>query len=651
MNVRVIPTVLVALLVFWPALGAATPQPPDGGTFTLNDNSPPTPDENTTLASHTHPPELGTAYGVRTMYNSTRLPRTTGGADVSIAVLDTGVDRDHPDLADRVSECRDYTGAGVTHGTCDDINGHGTHVAGVILADGGPNGTGIYGLAPEANLIAFKICTDRGSCESGDLRDAIKDAVDAGADIIVISLGGRSSPHVQGAVQYAAENDVLIIAAAGNSGPGLESIEYPAADPRVIGVGAIERTRADLGIEPDAYGVPDYSSRGANASTFDHRDGYLEVAAPGSNVRSTWPDGEYATRSGTSMAAPHIAGIAAKFWPQVADSPTNGKANAVRRLLQDRAQDFDITTGIAAKPGYDPAAGLGVPILKPPRARFEINPTIPTAGRPTTLNASASVSIDSPIEQYEWDLDGDGTPDARGQTISHTFETPGTHQVTLQIDTQDGMRASASQFVRINALPTAVFTTPASVPEQHQPVTFNGSQSVDPDGEIVDYAWDTNNDGLPDARGPQLTFAFPTYGVHTITLNVTDDVGASATTSRSILVNDPPSVTITGPTSVDPGQSVSLQATVENEIGATSVMWEFEDGTTATGPTITRQLSPGTHRVMVTVRDEHGATATTETNVTVAEPRTTTAPSQPGFTLALTVIVLLLVVGLRRRLR
>lgn len=641
----IVKTSAVLAFLFFLLLGAghaaATPHTPVAA---------PTGSPNASLHSHTSPPAMGTAYGVRTMYNSSRLPHTTGGTGITVAVLDTGVDKTHPDLRDRIADCRDYTGNDVTHGACTDENGHGTHVAGIVLADGGPNGTGIYGVAPDAKLYAYKICTDQGSCRSGDLRDALTDAVDAGAEIIVVSLGGKSTPHVQGAIRYAEQNGVLVIAAAGNGGPGLDTIEYPAADGRVIGVGAVEWAHPDRGIDPAAFRATDFSSRGANATEFQPANGYLELTAPGAAVHSTWPNSEYSTRSGTSMAAPHIAGIAAKFWTRVNDTAGDGKADDVRRVLRDRAQRFDITAGRYARQGYDPAAGLGIPMIEPPRPRFTVAPAIPTAGTRVTLNATRSRSVDSPIVSYTWDLDGDGTVDATGGHLNHTFRSPGAHRVTLHIETKDGMTATTHDIVQVNAPPTAVFTLSAEVPLQHDPVEFDAAQSVDPDGAIERYEWDFNHDGVIDARGTRLSHAFSTYGIHEITLAVTDDVGATATTNRSILVNDPPNVTIDGPTTVRPGQRVTLTAAVDNEIGSITVTWEFDDGTTASGSTITGSFDAGRHQVTVQVEDEYGATATRTINLSVRTPARTETPAQPGFTAgSVAVALLVLVVLLRRR--
>jgi subtilisin len=176
----------------------------------------------------------------------------TGGAGINVAVLDTGVYKDHLDLD--VKMCKDATKRGIKNG-CADRNGHGTHVA--------------------------------------------------GANIISMSLGGDAeSSLIRDAIDYATDNDVLVIAAAGNDGPADGSIDYPSANAKVVAVGAID----------SAENVPSFSSRGINDGDYVVELREVEIGAPGVNVESTWKDGCYNTISGTSMATPHVSGFAAKLW-------------------------------------------------------------------------------------------------------------------------------------------------------------------------------------------------------------------------------------------------------------------------------------------------------------------------------------------------
>lgn len=575
-------------------------------------------------------PRDQTPDGVETVYDNPSLAKPTGGRGVDVAILDTGVARDHPDLRRRVELCRDYTVEPVEHGSCADDNGHGTHVAGTILADSGPDGDGIYGVAPEADLYAFKACTADRSCTSTALRAAIRGAVDAGAEVIVLSLGGQPEPHVQSAVQYAHDEGVLVLSSAGNRGPGLETMTYPASDELVVSVGALERTRAGETIEPGDFRVSDFSSRGRDDRAFRRADGYMEVAAPGVGVLSTWPGG-YAERSGTSVAVPHVAGLAAKLWPLTTDRDGDGAKNEdVRRVLQRRAPEFDVTRGEHARGGYDPAAGLGLPQVRPPRAQLTHAPETPTEDQSVRFSAAGSTAPDSTVVRYEWDFDSDGTVDATGQVISVVFATPGQHTVRLRVTDADGANDTETRTVRVNARPTARFSTQPPVVLPGEATRFDASESTDPDGRIVAYEWDVDGDGRMDAQERVISHAFETPGTHLVTLRVTDADGATATTTRSVLVNDRPAVTYTGPTAVSAGTPVTLAAAVTDEVGTTTVTWAFPDGTTDTGTTVSHAFDPGRHVVVVTVEDEYGARTRQEVTLTASATPIASATAAPS---------------------
>jgi len=248
-----------------------------------------------------------------------------------------------------VVQCKDFTSPNVSvkDGVCDDRNGHGTHVSGIILADGGQDKLGIYGIAPEANLFAYKVCGNDGSCWADDIAVGIRVAADNKANIINLSLGADiDNSLIRESINYAISKDLLIVAAAGNDGPYFESIDYPAANLNVIAVGAIDIS--DF--------VPDWSSRGINSTTqpFVIEEKDIEFGAPGVNIESTWKNGGYAILSGTSMASPHIAGLAAKVWRFDVDS--GSQALAVRELLHQMAEDIWIL-------GDDDATGFGLPHL------------------------------------------------------------------------------------------------------------------------------------------------------------------------------------------------------------------------------------------------------------------------------------------------
>ncbi len=292
--------------------------------------------ENCKCVEETASPERACFPSVQKPYGITMVNGGTGGTGVNVAVLDTGVMKDHLDL--NVKLCKDATKRGIKNG-CSDGNGHGTHVAGTIAANGGSDGLGIFGVAPEANLWMVKVCGPTG-CQTDDIAEAIRYVTDQGANIISMSLGGDTqSSLIRDAINYATDNGVLVIAAAGNDGPADGSIDYPGANVKVVAVGAIDSTET----------VSSWSSRGINDGDWIVEEREVEFGAPGVSVESTWNNGCYDTISGTSMAAPHISGLAAKLW--------QGNAIDTRSYLQDLARNHDLHTE-----GDDTATGFGLPI-------------------------------------------------------------------------------------------------------------------------------------------------------------------------------------------------------------------------------------------------------------------------------------------------
>jgi subtilisin len=209
------------------------------------------------------------------------------GQGVRVAVIDTGVDCTHPDL-----QCDFASGMNILAPGTDpmDDNEHGTHVSGTIAAR--QDGKGVVGVAPKATIIPVKVLDKDGAGSLSDIVKGINWATKAGVDVINMSLGGDTgSPALQRAVNKALAAGVVIVAAAGNSGPGPDTVGFPGGYPGVIAVAASDNTDA----------VAKFSSRGAAVA----------VIAPGVDINSTIPGGGYAKFSGTSMASPHVAGLAA----------------------------------------------------------------------------------------------------------------------------------------------------------------------------------------------------------------------------------------------------------------------------------------------------------------------------------------------------
>ena len=304
-------------------------------------------------------PSHQTPWGIKAIYNNSSQTTTSGGAGINIAVLDTGVFTGHYDLSNTVEQCKNFTGSTtVINGSCNDAHGHGTHVAGTALADGGSDKAGIYGVAPEADLWAYKVLGDNGSGYSDDIAAAIRHVADQATatrtkTVINMSLGSAGNDSlISSAVNYAYSKGVLVVAAAGNEGPNQGSIGYPGALVNAVAVAALENVQQN-----GTYRVADFSSRGYASTDGDFviQQGDVEISAPGAAIYSTWNNGGYNTISGTSMATPHVAGLAAKIWAQNPGwSHTQLRAN-----LQNRAKNYDIKGGYGAATGDDYASGFG----------------------------------------------------------------------------------------------------------------------------------------------------------------------------------------------------------------------------------------------------------------------------------------------------
>ncbi|MCM3710581.1 S8 family peptidase [Sporosarcina luteola] len=298
-------------------------------------------------------------WGIKAIYNDNNLTTTTGGSNVRVAVLDTGVNVNHNDLYYNAEQCKDFTqSASLVNNTCTDRNGHGTHVAGTALGEGGDDRRGVYGVAPNAKLWAYKVLNDSGSGYADDIANAIRHAADEAYAqrvkvVINMSLGSNGeSSLITNAVNYAYDRGALIVAAAGNDGFSPGSIDYPAALPSAIAVANLENR-----LENGTYRVANSSSRGYSRTAGDHiiQTGDVELSAPGTSIFSTWYNGGYATISGTSMATPHVAGLAAKVW---AENPSFTNVQ-LRANLQNRAKSYDILGGYHAGRGDDIASGFG----------------------------------------------------------------------------------------------------------------------------------------------------------------------------------------------------------------------------------------------------------------------------------------------------
>lgn len=275
---------------------------------------------------------------------STAWEETLGSSDVTIATIDQGVQYDHPDLEPNVASS---PGKDFVDGDSDpypkDLSNepHGTHVSGIAGART-DNAQGISGIS-DSTLLSARVLNGSGWGSVSDIADAVEWAVDQGADVINLSLGGGGrSQTMQNAVTYASSNGALVVVAAGNS--GTNETTYPAAYDECIAVSALD---------------PDESF----ASYSNYGDA-IELTAPGTNVVSTWPEDGYKSASGTSMAAPVVSGVAglalAKYDMTNEELRTHLRNTAVDVGLSETKQGvgrIDAGAALTTPPGETPDSG------------------------------------------------------------------------------------------------------------------------------------------------------------------------------------------------------------------------------------------------------------------------------------------------------
>jgi serine protease len=314
------------------------------------------------------------------------------GAGITIAVVDTGIDLDHPELKSKIVAHYDCTSGSCVGGASagNDDNGHGSHVAGIAAAVTG-NGIGIAGVAPSAKLMAVKVLDSSGSGNCSNIVTGIRWASDHGARVINLSLGPETGlldfilgnscvTDLQNAATYAYGRGDVVVIAAGNQ--NLKSA-YNSSALEVVGA---------TGPNDE---VASYSNTGANIyAPGGDASGNCTAQSTGTCVLSTWMDNGYALDQGTSMAAPHISGLAALL---LSEGYTN--AQAVARINNTADMVNGIPRANAARAvGASTSTGSGTPKTTPtPTHRSSSTPTPAVTHSTTTPPAkSGPVKVPAP---------------------------------------------------------------------------------------------------------------------------------------------------------------------------------------------------------------------------------------------------------------
>ena len=572
--------------------------------------------------------------------------------NMTVCIMDTGYDLGHEDLPNHsgVTGSDGYNNFD-SGNWYEDGHGHGTHVSGTIAALGN-NGVGVVGVNPNNNLKIHmvKVFNSQGNWAYGsDLIVAVEQCMETGANVISMSLGGSgSSTAEQAAFDNAYANGLLSIAAAGNGGNS--GMSYPASYDSVMSVAAVDSS--------------------GNKASFSQYNAQVEISAPGVGVKSTLPNNSYASWSGTSMATPHVAGVAALVWNYYPECSNHQMRIAMALSAEDRGsvgRDNSYGYGIVkAKAMYnlfDSESGCDVGAFPPtPEPTHLVNgETVANISGGSGDELMYQMDIPAGAFNLAFNITGgsgdadlyvkfgsqpsttsyDCRPYLNGNNENCSVASPqtGTYYVMIRAYTSfSGLSLSGNFEAGIaNIPPNSSFSyscTDLSCSFDGSGSSGSGSGSSDSDGSITSYSWDFGeaNSESNSASGESAAHTFDADGTYTVTLTVVDNASGESSQTFSVIDLTPNVLPTASFTSVCIDLVCIFDANGSSDSDGTIdwYSWTFgensSEGNTATGETTSHTYAAaGSYQVSLMVTDNEDATGTSGQTITI----TVTEPAPP----------------------
>jgi subtilisin family serine protease/subtilase family serine protease len=406
---------------------------------------------------------------------------STGSSDVTVAVIDSGIDYTHPDLAANYAGGVDFVSP---DGDPMDDHGHGTHVAGIIAAaldnlTGNPGtAEGVVGVAPHARIRAYKVCRADGTCDDFAIQQAIARAITDGAKVINMSLGETAySQSLDQAVQDAWNAGLVIVAGAGND--GTTERFYPAALDHVISVAAFD----------EDHRRPPFSNYGS----------WVDISAPGNVILSTYPSttcaastvpgdsGCYTWLTGTSMATPFVAGAAALLWFRPDVTSNSEVLNILLNSADGQGVGGPRLDSWTIHGGLNLRSALTYSLTRPVANAGTDQSVLDNDGDGTvlvTVDGSASFDRNGTIVGYTW---REGNSLLSGSAIATIPLTVGAHTLTLEVTDNDG--ETGSDTIEVTIAPSRQVSVIASTPQATEAGSTSGvftfSRTGNPSGPLT----------------------------------------------------------------------------------------------------------------------------------------------------------------------